>query len=143
MTALLETAWGVIAYLVGSLTWINALFLFGVIYAVFLLRRMHSDPDNTYDIRDVLLDHRTNRASVDSHILVGMAVLAGWSIVSMVIAGKEVENLLLGVLGIFIVGREAKRGINAWKPPPPAEGAPDFQRTTTTETEKVTVQKDK
>jgi hypothetical protein len=78
------------------------------------LFRWHLDRDNRYDLRDLLLDTVTNRASLDKHILVGFAALSGWVVVVRQLAGKEVETLLLGVLGVFVVQRAAGAAINAY-----------------------------
>ena len=141
MTDFGTSFFAVLGWLVGQLTWINAAAIMGLIYIIFLLSRLHSDPDSPYDIRDTLMDQQTGKASVDAHVLVFMAVLSAWVIVSMVLDGKPVDTILLSVLGIFVVGREAKRLTNAWKPPPPAEGAPDFARTTTETTTQTTQDK--
>jgi uncharacterized membrane protein len=95
-------------------TWTNIALLIGAAVAVAVLFRWHLDRDNRYDLRDLLLDTVTNRASLDKHILVGFAALSGWVVVVRQLAGKEVETLLLGVLGVFVVQRAAGAAINAY-----------------------------
>ena len=86
-------------------TWTNiALVLCGA-WALVVLTRWHLDTKNQFDLRDLLADHNSNRASLDKLILAAFAALSIWVVVSWTIDGKNVETLLLGTLGIFVAKR--------------------------------------
>ena len=60
-------------------------------------------------MRDLLIDHKTNRASIDKHVVAGFSILSGWVVVTWTLEGKNVETMLLGVLAVFIVQRTANK----------------------------------
>lgn len=95
-------------------TWTDIALVLGGAWAAVVLIRWHLDRSNRYDLRDLLLDTVTNKASLDKHIIVAFAALSGWVVVVRQLAGKEVETLLLGVLGVFVVQRAAGAAINAY-----------------------------
>ena len=117
MSQFTDTFFAVLGFLIGSLSWSQALLIGLAVYSAVLLVRLHR-ADNSFDLRDLLLDHRTGRASVDNFVLLLMAAMSAWVVVDRSNQGKDVETLLLGVLGIFVVAREAKRAINSRTPPP-------------------------
>ncbi len=92
--------------------WANAALVVGGALLLLMLLRWHLDSRNRYDVRDLLLDHGSGRASIDKHILLAMAVLSIWVVVVRTLAGKDVETLLLGVMGILIVQRSATAAID-------------------------------
>jgi hypothetical protein len=100
--------------LFDSISWTNLALLIVAAYIMVTLWQWNHDKRNVYDVRDLLLDHATNRASVDKHIVAGFAVLSGWVVVTWTLEGKNVETLLLGVLGIFIVQRAASKVTDAF-----------------------------
>lgn len=108
------TVVGTVGWLVGQLTWSTFLFTVLFVVLIFFLWKMQSDKGNTYDLRDLLLDERTRRASLTNHTLLGMAIMAVWVVVTLVNRDKEVTELVLGVLGIFVLGKVAKRGLDAF-----------------------------
>jgi len=134
---------GVMGWLIGQMSWVHALLFAMILYFVLALRHAHCADDNHFSLADALTDSRTGKASLDNIILLGMAIMAAWVVVDRSNSGREVESLLVLVLGVFVAGREVRRGINAWKPPPPPEGAPDFQRTTTETQTQITKGKPK
>ena len=123
MSQFTDTFFAVLGFLIGSMTWTHALLIAFAGYAAFVLHALHR-ADNSFDLRDLLLDHRTGRASVDNFVLLLMAAMSAWVVVDRSNQGKDVETLLLGVLGIFVVAREAKRAISSRTPPPPVDTPP-------------------
>jgi len=113
-----QSFFSVLGFLIGQMTWTHALLIAFAGYAAFVLHALHH-ADNAFDLRDLLLDHRTGRASVDNFVLLLMAGLAAWTVVDQANRDRNPETLLLGVLGIFVVAREAKRVISSRTPPPP------------------------
>ncbi len=95
-------------------TWTNVTLVICGALAAVVLFRWHLDRHNRYDLRDLLLDTVTHRASLDKHILIGFAALSGWVVVVRQLAGQEVETLLLGVLAVFVAQRAAGAAINAY-----------------------------
>ena len=122
MSQFTDTFFAVLGFLIGSMTWTHALLIVFALYAAFVLHALHR-ADNAFDLRDLLLDHRTGRASVDNFVLLLMAAMSAWVVVDRSNQGKDVETLLLGVLGIFVVAREAKR-FTASRTPPPVDTPP-------------------
>ena len=123
MSQFTDTFFAVLGFLIGSMTWTHALLIAFAGYAAFVLHALHR-ADNSFDLRDLLLDHRTGRASVDNFVLLLMAAMSAWVVVDRSNQGKDVETLLLGVLGIFVVAREAKRFTASRTPPPPVDTPP-------------------
>ena len=122
MSQFTDTFFAVLGFLIGQMTWTHALLIAFAGYAAFVLHALHR-ADNAFDLRDLLLDHRTGRASVDNFVLLIMAAMSAWVVVDRSNQGKDVETLLLGVLGIFVVAREAKR-FTASRAPPPVDSPP-------------------
>ena len=122
MSQFTDTFFAVLGFLIGSLSWSQALLIGLAVYSAVLLVRLHR-ADNSFDLRDLLLDHRTGRASVDNFVLLLMAGLAAWTVVDQANRDRNPETLLLGVLGIFVVAREAKR-FTASRTPPPVDTLP-------------------
>ena len=118
MSQFSDAFFAVLGFLIGSMTWTHALLIGLAIYSVVILHALHR-ADNSFDLRDLLLDHRTGRASVDNFVLLLMAAMSAWVVVDRSNQGRDVETLLLGVLGIFVVAREAKRFTASRTPPPP------------------------
>ena len=122
MSQFSDAFFAVLGFLIGQMTWTHALLIAFAGYAAFVLHALHR-ADNAFDLRDLLLDHRTGRASVDNFVLLLMAAMSAWVVVDRSNQGKDVETLLLGVLGIFVVAREAKR-FTASRTPPPVDTPP-------------------
>lgn len=97
----------------------------GVALFAALLWKMQSRRDNSYDALDMLIDERTGKASLEAHVTLVMACLAGWWIVTRTLAGVDVGERLIDVLMIFVIYRGVKRGIDAYSaraaPPEPPE----------------------
>jgi hypothetical protein len=105
-----------------SVSWTNAALVVAAMVVIVILGRWHADKKNPYDVRDLLMDHTTGKAGLDKHILLWFAGLSGWVVVTWTLHDKNVETLLLGVLGIFIVQRTASKAIDSFAPkadPPP------------------------
>lgn len=68
-----------------------------------------------FRIVDLVLEGEPPKASVSKLILLVFAGLSVWVVVLSVLDNKidpAVSSLLLGVLGIFVLGRAAQQGIN-------------------------------
>ena len=94
-------------------SWTNLILLVVAVYFIFSLWRWTQDKRNVYDVRDLLIDHNTNRASIDKHVVAGFSILSGWVVVTWTLEGKNVETMLLGVLGIFIIHRATNKVTDA------------------------------
>lgn len=106
-----------------TLSWTNAVLTIAGLVMVLIILRWHADKKNPYDFRDLLMDHTTRKAALDKHILLWFAGLSGWVVVTWTLDDKNVETLLLGVLGIFIVQRAASKAIDSFSQrPTPPEG---------------------
>lgn len=75
---------------------------------------------HAFDWKDMLMDPTTNKASLNAGILALMAMMALWVCVQRSSDGKDVDTLVLGVLGIFVTGRLGAQGIAAFKRAPDA-----------------------
>lgn len=84
--------------------------------AVWALYRAQRDKRHPYDVRDTLMDAATGKASLNAHILAAMAVMAVWVCIDRSNDGKDVDSLVLGVLGIFVVGRLGAQAVSTFKP---------------------------
>lgn len=90
--------------------WLIPMFIMGAV----LLWRVQKNQDNEYDVTDILLDPNTRKASLDKHVLLLMALVSAWSIIVLLLRDKPIETLLLGVLGVFVVQRGVRDGIEAF-----------------------------
>ena len=87
-----------------------------------------------FDIRDTLMDAQTGKASLNALILALAFALSTWVVIDRENDGKDdVPELLLGVLGIFVLGRLGAQTVAAFKPGPEA-GATVEQTIVRTET---------
>ena len=92
--------------------------LLGVILllAFWALWRAQRDNRHPYDIRDILIDTSTGKASLNSHIIAGMAVMGLYTCMMPGEPGPNKVNLILGVLAVFVLGRMGAQAISAFKP---------------------------
>jgi len=98
-------------------------------FVCFVMWRFQLDKANPYDFKDILLDPLTHKASLDKHVLSLMAMLAAWAVIGMVMAGKDIETLLLGVLGIFVLQRGVRETVTTLKgTDPPWDATKDLDR---------------
>lgn len=74
---------------------------------------MQRDRLTRYDVLDLFMG-TDGRASLDSHIIIAMALLAGWWIVSQTLAGKDVSDKMIDVLMIFVIYRASGKAIDAF-----------------------------
>ena len=79
MSDFAQSFFSVLGFLIGQMTWTHALLIGFALYAAFVLHALHR-ADNAFDLRDLLLDHRTGRASVDNFVLLLMAGLTAWTV---------------------------------------------------------------
>jgi hypothetical protein len=101
---------------VSSYSWINIGLATAIGCLLILLAWWHLRKGNHYDVRDLLLDHASNRAALDKHILLMMALLASWVVIDRELDGKDTETILLGVLGIFVLQRSATQAMTTFGP---------------------------
>lgn len=82
---------------------------------IFLMWLMYewNKGDSAYDIKDLLTTD--GKASLDKHTTAAFALLSMWVVVQQALAGKQVETLLLGVLGIFVVKQGAEKIVTTIK----------------------------
>lgn len=73
--------------------------------AVFGIYRWQMREDNAYDVMDMLT--KNGRADLYAHLTIASFVLAVWVVIQQALAKQPVTELLLGVLGIFVVGKAA------------------------------------
>ena len=80
-----------------------------IILALWVAQKSH----HPFDLRDVLMDPGTGKASLNALILSIMAALAIWVVIDRESDGRDdVTTLLLGVLGIFVTGRVGAQLVN-------------------------------
>jgi hypothetical protein len=82
-----------------------------------LYRAQRNSGKHGYDIRDMMMDAATSKASLNAHIIAAMAVMAIYVCVVRANRNEDPTNLVVSVLGIFVLGRVAAQGISAFKPP--------------------------
>jgi hypothetical protein len=90
-------------------------------YGAFLLYRLHHNPDNNFDLGDVILNEQTRRADPSKITVLAFAVLSIWTVVTLVQRDKPVETLLLGVLGVFVGARVLNNIFGKVPPDPPKD----------------------
>ena len=122
---MLDSALGFLPKITGVQATLGIVFL----CALWFIVRAQRAEDHPYDLRDTLMDAATRKASLNAHILAVMALMATWVCIDRSNNGKDVDNLVLGVLGIFVLGRLGAQGIAAFRPPadnppPPPETPP-------------------
>jgi hypothetical protein len=72
---------------------------------------------NDYSVIDLFMEGEPRKASVNNHIIIGSFLLSVWLVImrSLDVADtipESVDTLLLGVLGIFVLGRAAGHAIH-------------------------------
>ena len=72
---------------------------------------------NDYNVLDLFMEGTPRKASVNNHIIIGSFLLSVWLVImrSLDVADtipESVDTLLLGVLGIFVLGRAAGHAIH-------------------------------
>jgi uncharacterized membrane protein YbjE (DUF340 family) len=118
-----------LSYFVSAFTWGNIFLTLAFIFAIYLLYRLNKD-DARFDIADLFIDQGTQKASGSQIIVLSMAILSGWVVVTLTNRDKPVETILLGVLGIFVAGKALTA---IWGKTPP-----DTTTTTVSQTTAVT-----
>lgn len=100
---------------------LGGLSLFG--WIVFLFQR---DEENEFDLKDLVLDHGTNRASLPKTIILAFSAVSIWVVVVKTMGiykdGGAIEGLLLGLLGIFVGQLAVIKGLDTWKDVTKKEG---------------------
>ncbi len=99
-----QTFISTLSYFVSAFSWSNIFLTVAFIFAIYLLYRLNRT-DARFDITDLFIDQSTGKASGNQLIVLAMAVLSGWVVVTLTSRDKPVETILLGVLGIFVVGK--------------------------------------
>lgn len=92
------------------MSWINATWLIFALIVIWMLYRFQRNQRNHYDVVDNFMDHSTKPPRADHRKLIVfmMALMAIWVCIDRSNDGKDVDNLVLGVLAIFVVGQVAK-----------------------------------
>jgi hypothetical protein len=70
---------------------------------------------DTFNLKDMVTDQETGKASLDKIVVFFFSLLSAWVIVVFVLDGKNVETLLFGVLSIFILNKAATTVIDSNK----------------------------
>ncbi len=129
-----QTIISTLSYLVSAFSWSNIFLTVAFIFAIYLLYRLNRT-DARFDITDLFIDQSTGKASGSQLIVLAMAVLSGWVVVTLTSRDKPVETILLGVLGIFVAGKALT---SIWGKPPPDTTTTTLQQTTTVQAPPVT-----
>lgn len=112
----------------------NALWLVLALIFVWMLYRFQMKTKH-YNLADIFMNHTTNppKADLTSHIIFILMLMFVWACVERVNRDKDVDNLILGGLGIFVLRQIAAVGANAYvqKPAPPADPVDSPPSTTT------------
>jgi hypothetical protein len=106
-----------------SLSFVNGLWLVGALCFAWMMYRFNRSQRNRYNVVDILMGPN-DRASLTNHILLAMAGMSIWVIVDRSNDGKDVDTLLLGVLGIFVIGTTAATVTDIINRAPPSEDPP-------------------
>lgn len=85
-----------------------------------------------YDVRDMMMDNATGKASLNAHIIAAMAIMAIYVCVVRAQRNEDPTGLITIVLGTFVGARLISQGISAYKPPV------DGQQTQVDKTERTT-----
>jgi len=105
----------------------NALWLVMALIFIWMLYRFQTKNKN-FDVADMFMNHtfRPPKADLTSVIIFMMALMGIWVCVDRSTANKDVDNLVLGVLGIFVLRQAFKIGADAYvaKPTAPEPEAP-------------------
>lgn len=86
----------------------------GIVFFLVSMWRINRDA-NQFRIVDLLLEGNPPKASVNKLTLLVFAALAVWLTVLAVLSNRidpAVSNLVLGVLGIFVIGRAANQAVD-------------------------------
>lgn len=86
----------------------------GIAFFLVSMWRINRD-ENQFRIVDLLLEGNPPKASVNKLTLLVFAALAVWLTVLAVLSNRidpNVVNLILGVLGIFVIGRAANQAVD-------------------------------
>jgi hypothetical protein len=84
--------------------------------AVLLLAWAAQKSDHAFDIRDTLMDPATGKASLYACTIWLTLLMSLWICIDRANDGKDVDNLVLGVLGIFVLGRLGYQGLEKFRP---------------------------
>jgi hypothetical protein len=103
-----------IAALIWGIKWLNVALIAGICYFGWLVYKFHTRSDNCFDVLDLLVNDQTRKADFSKISIIVFAALSVWTVVTLVQRDKPVTDLLLGVLGVFVVGRVAS---NIWGKP--------------------------
>lgn len=114
--------------------WKVALGIAGALFLVALLFA-HARRRNPLDLTDMLRDRSTGKASLNAFILLTMSLLSCVCVIAGISREWDVTNLLLGVLGIFVLQRGVTQTVDTIKGPPPT---PD--KTGSTSTKETTIE---
>jgi hypothetical protein len=112
----------VVGSIIWGIQWLNVLLIVVVLYAGFLLYRIHTTPANDFSLIDLLLNEQ-KKADPRKLMVLVFGALSVWTIVTFVNHDKDapVTTLLPIMLGIFV---GAKVATDIWgKNPPPDDGA--------------------
>lgn len=98
-----------------NIPWATFWILLGLIVVLLGLWQLNRR-ENDYHVLDLLMEGDPRRASVNNHILIGFALLSVWLVIMKTLdtaneIPDSVGTLLLGVLGIFVVGRVAGQAV--------------------------------
>lgn len=92
------------------INWKLVTLMAGLAYFLFVIIRWHlSKAYRNFSLIDAVVDHSTNKVSLDGLVVACFALVSIWVVVVYVLNEKEVSELLLGILGIFIAGNAAKK----------------------------------
>lgn len=115
-------------------SWQIALGVGGLVVLVGLWAAQRSK--HPFDIRDVLMDPATGKASLNSLLIAMMGGLSIWLVVDRELGGGRPDDgvaaLLPTILGVFVGGRVLAQGISAYKATQPGP-------TTVTESRSITI----
>jgi hypothetical protein len=107
-----------------SISAVNALWLLLALIFIWMLYRFQKNKANSFELVDLFVDHGDNRASLTNVIIFMMALMSIWVCIDRSNDGKDTDNLVLGVLGIFVLRQAIKIGADAYVKKDGAEPEP-------------------
>lgn len=104
---------------IEAVNWIAVSAICLIAVGIFAMYRMQVH-ETTYDVMDMLM--KDGKADLNAHFQIASFVLATWIVVQQAIAKAPVTELMLGILGIFVLKSTARGFSDAmWRRGPPLD----------------------
>lgn len=105
-----DIAWPIlsaIAALIWGVSWTDVFLMVALGFVLYLFYRLHRKRQYQFSLDDLFVSEATGKADVSKVVIIIMAGLSVWVVVTLVNKDKDVDFLLSTILGIFVAGRTA------------------------------------